>query len=109
MRIVVTGAGGVVGRIISRRLARAGHDVTAIYRKSRPQELLLEPRVNLLQLDLRDIKQLPAIDGLEHCAADVPASCPDEEELFRSNVDATRALFAAARAAGVKRIIYCSS
>jgi dihydroflavonol-4-reductase len=109
MRVIVTGAGGFVGRVVARHLGRSGYGVTAICRKSVPSDLPDVPGVTLLKGDLRAIGPLPGADGLVHCAADVPAFCPREDELFRSNVEGTRALFAAAHAAGVRRVVYLSS
>jgi nucleoside-diphosphate-sugar epimerase len=108
MRVVVTGAGGFIGRTIASKLARAGHDVIAIYRKSRP-ETIADPKIELLQTDLCRLERLPRVESVVHCAADVPATCPDEQELYRNNVDGTCALFSAAETAGARRIVYLSS
>jgi dihydroflavonol-4-reductase len=44
-----------------------------------------------------------------HVAADYRLWAPDSREMYRSNVEGTRALIAAARAAGVRRVVYTSS
>jgi len=106
MRVLVTGAGGFVGRVVARRLAREGHGVTALYRKSEPRGLA---GVALLKADLLALAALPAIDAVAHCAADVPALCPDPDRLYRSNVEGTRALYDAAWRAGARRFVYLSS
>src|SRR5207247_6057699 len=109
MRVIVTGAGGFIGRVVACRLASVGHNVIAIYRNSRPRGIEHEPKIEPLGTDLRALKRLPAIDGVVHCAADVPALCPQEDELYRSNVEGTRTLFSIAHAAGARRIVYLSS
>lgn len=107
MRVVVTGAGGFVGRAVAATLAAAGDDVVGVYRTTQPIGL---SKVHLVQSDLRKPDALPSrYDALIHCAADIPAYCPDPDVLYASNVDGSRAVFAHAHAAGAKRIVYCSS
>jgi nucleoside-diphosphate-sugar epimerase len=106
MRVLVTGAGGFVGRVAARRLAREGHRVLALYRHNEPRGLA---RVDLRRGDLLALPPLPPLDALVHCAAEVPAFCPDPDRLYRSNVEGTRALFDAAHRAGARRIVYLSS
>ncbi len=109
MRILVTGAGGFVGKVVARTLAAAGHQVTAIYRRTRPADLAGLANVALKALDLAEMGGLEPLDAVVHCAADVPAFCPDPDALYRSNVDGARRLFDAAVAAGATRIVYLSS
>ncbi len=47
--------------------------------------------------------------AVAHVAADYRLWVPDPETMVRANVDGTRALLLAAKAAGVERIVYCSS
>ena len=44
-----------------------------------------------------------------HVAADYRLWAKDPRELYRSNVDGTRNLLEAARAAGVERVVYTST
>ncbi|MBL8703201.1 MAG: NAD(P)-dependent oxidoreductase [Rhodospirillales bacterium] len=109
MRVLVTGAGGFVGKVVARTLAAAGHQVTASYRKTRPAELAGLANVALQALDLAEMDGLDPLDAVVHCAADVPAFCPDPDALYRSNVEGACRLFDAAVAAGATRIVYLSS
>ncbi len=63
--------------------------------------------------DLRDAAALErAVRGCHavfHVAADYRLWAPKPEELFQSNVQGTRGLLAAARAAGVERFVYTST
>ena len=51
----------------------------------------------------------PAVRLVFHVAADYRLWAQDPEELYRSNVDGTRNLLEAARAAGVERVVYTST
>lgn len=63
--------------------------------------------------DLRDPGSLGrAVAGCRtvyHCAADYRFSVRDPAEIYASNVDGTKNVLAAARAAGVERVVYTSS
>lgn len=102
MRILVTGAAGLIGSAIAARLARE-HEVTGL-------DLRPGPEVHLIA-DIRDPLDLAGLDAIVHVAA---LHAPDvgrvSEAAFRSiNVDATARLLDAALAAGVSRFVYTSS
>ena len=63
--------------------------------------------------DLRDAASLEkAISGCDtvfHVAADYRLWVRDPHEMYRSNVEGTRALLEAARKSGVRRVVYTSS
>lgn len=108
--VLVTGAGGFVGSAASRAFLDAGLQVTALYRKSVPRRLPAHARLGTVNTDLRECLGLPkAFDYLVHCAADVPATCPNPEELLHSNVEGTRRLLAEAERAGARVVVYMSS
>ena len=53
-----------------------------------------------------------AVDGcgvLYHVAADYRLWARDPGEMYKSNVEGTRSLFTAARAAGIERVVYTST
>jgi len=80
----------------------------------RPSSQLVElDEVERVTGDLRDPASLEkAVGGCSlvfHVAADYRLWAKDEREMFRSNVDGTRNLLKAARAAGVERIVYTST
>jgi dihydroflavonol-4-reductase len=85
--------------------------------------LLVRPTSNLKNLeglnaetatgDLRDPasleKAMSGCDTVFHVAADYRLWARDPEEMYRSNVDGTRAILDAARKNGVRRVVYTSS
>lgn len=110
MRVLVTGAGGFVGNLAARALSDAGHEVLAVCRRPPKNDLDQYPGVHVVLVDLVGQDPLPGpLDAVVHCAAEIPARCPDESDLYRSNVEGTRRLFDHAMAMGASRIVYCSS
>lgn len=107
---LITGASGFLGWHVARKLVQRGHSVRALVR---PASLLRELDVERADGDLRDPASLErAVRGCDtvfHVAADYRLWARDSSELYRSNVDGTRNLLAAARAAGVKRFVYTST
>ena len=72
-----------------------------------------ELEVERVEGDLRDPESLTrAVSGCAavfHVAADYRLWARDTSELYRSNVDGTRNMLAASRAAGVDRVVYTST
>ncbi len=107
---LVTGASGFVGWHVARLLLERGHRVRALVREnSRVPEL----DVQRFTGDLRDSDSLRrAVAGCElvfHVAADYRLWSRNPDELYRSNVDGTRNMLAAAQSAGVERFVYTST
>jgi len=109
--MLVTGAGGFVGRHMVDLLCANGHQVRAT-------DLPLAARqpfpagVEFMPSDITQADQVgPLLQGVErvfHIAAIFDYSAP-EERLRRVNVIGTRNLVQAARAAGVKHFVYWST
>jgi dihydroflavonol-4-reductase len=107
---LVTGASGFVGWHVARLLLERGHHVRVLVRpNSRIPELDLERATG----DLRDSDSLVrAASGcglVFHVAADYRLWSKNPQELYESNVDGTRNMLAAAKAAGVERFVYTST
>jgi len=107
---LVTGASGFLGWHVARCLIERGHTVRALLREgSRVNDLPIEPVTG----DLRDpasLEHAAAGCGLVfHVAADYRLWAKDPREIYRSNVEGTRNLLAAAQKAGVERVVYTST
>ncbi|WP_426268933.1 hopanoid-associated sugar epimerase [Dyella kyungheensis] len=113
MRSLVTGATGFVGSAVVRRLLREDHHVRALVRAGADRRNLQGLEVEVVEGDLTDAASLARIcdgcDALFHLAADYRLWAPRPQELYRTNVEGTRALLDAAQRAGVPRVIYTSS
>jgi nucleoside-diphosphate-sugar epimerase len=112
MRIVVTGAGGFVGRRLVRKLA--DHDVVAL--DNMPGQIPDLPNVTTVIGDLCDADVLATAlasgcDAVVHLATVPGGSAEENPELaWRVNVDATMKLAAAASRAGKQpRFVFASS
>src|SRR5665213_2606114 len=113
--VLVTGATGFIGWHVARQLLERGERVRALVRDpARSARALTElAGIETVRGDLRDEHSLAsAVEGcgtVYHVAADYRLWAPRPEEMYRSNVDGTRSLLAAARKAGVERCVYTST
>src|SRR5215469_8421057 len=113
MKAFVTGATGFVGSHVARALAERGAELCLLVRSTSRTDNIADLRAEIVPGDLRDPASLKdAMRGCEfvfHVAADYRLWVPDPEEMYRANVEGTRAIIQAALASGVHRVIYCSS
>lgn len=106
MRVLVTGASGLLGGAVARRLAERGDQVTVLQRRPSGSGLR-EVRGDVA--DPATVRQAVAgAEAVVHLAAKVNVVGP-WAEYERINVGGTRALLAAARSAGVSRFVQVSS
>ncbi|MGA8354107.1 MAG: NAD-dependent epimerase/dehydratase family protein [Solirubrobacteraceae bacterium] len=103
----ITGASGYVGSCVAGRLAGAGWEVRALgrHRPGRRQTAFAQAHFELGRQV--DPQALAGVDALIHLAYDF--SLNRWIDIERVNVEGSRRLFAAAREAGVDRIVYVSS
>jgi dihydroflavonol-4-reductase len=113
MRALVTGGTGFVGAAVARALLQAGWEVRTLVRKGSDRRNLRQLSLEIVEGDLADNTSLArAVAGCEalfHVAADYRLGARDPTELYRTNVEGTRNILNAARAAGVARVVYTSS
>lgn len=122
MRAFVTGATGFLGSHVACVLAEQGAELRLLVRSTsnlKNLEGLLSPgasRGNMVETavgDLRDPasleKAMAGCDVVFHVAADYRLWVRDPNEMYKSNVEGTRAILEAARKNGVRRVVYTSS
>ena len=111
-RVLVTGATGGLGLAVVAALAAQGHIVRATGRRRDVAGRLKAMGAEFVPADLNDPATLPAlvegVDGVIHAAA-LSSPWGPHADFQRINVDATRHLLAAARAAGVRCFVFVSS
>jgi len=113
MLAFVTGATGFVGSHVARVLEEQGAELRLLVRPQSDRRNVSELRAEQVVGDLRDPAALEgAIAGCEvvfHVAADYRLWVRDPQQMYRSNVEGTRAILEAARKNRVRRVVYTSS
>jgi UDP-glucose 4-epimerase len=115
MRLLVTGGAGFIGRALSNRLAREGHEVWVIDDLSAGDESALEEAVLFTRGDVNDVPKLwtllQGVDCVFHLAArvSVPQSVLYPRDYNSVNVGGTVSVMEAMRDAGVRRVVLASS
>lgn len=116
MKVLVTGATGMVGSVLTQRLVAGGADVRILHRRSSPLQVLgaALPLVERVEGDLLNYERLQAamdgVDQVYHVAALIGVGTRREwPALRRVNVQGTAAVVDAALRAGVQRMVHTSS
>lgn len=108
MHIVVTGAGGRIGRFCVREFAAAGHQVTGVDRVPAAQA-----GVRGLIVDLTDAGQvygsLAGADAVVHMGAWANAGMVPDVRTYSDNVTGTFNIFQACADLGIRRVVSASS
>ena len=108
-RVLVAGATGQLGRVITRKLLDSGVKVRALARNA---DGLAEfaPRAEIAAVDMRDVQKLTeACRGVEQIVATANNNMgKGEKSPTRTDLGAYQNLCAAARNTGVRRLIYVS-
>lgn len=113
MQTVVTGSTGLIGNAITRALVARGDAVRAVVRDVERARPLIGDDVELVAGDITDPGSVAAaVSGAEVVfhAAGLPEQWARDASIFdRVNRDGTVNVLEAARAAGVRRVIYTST
>jgi nucleoside-diphosphate-sugar epimerase len=110
VRVLVTGASGFLGGATCRELVARGHEVHALVRRPGSEPRGTTPAI----ADLTDEEALRAAlaavapDAVIHLAAEI-ASQRDVKRIREVNVEGTRRLLEACRAAGSPRFVFAST
>ena len=109
MKIVVTGATGLLGKATATHLVAAGHEVISVDRKAGDfaagSELVVG---DLTDLDFCD-KVISGAAGVVHLGAIPNPTDARQFNVFQNNTVSTYAVFTAAAQAKVKTVVYASS
>ncbi len=113
MRVLLTGGTGFVGREVTRQLVAAEHQVRVLVRSGSEQKLVQPQELEIHTGEISDTNSLK--DALNECDAvihlvGIIREFPAKGITFeRLHVETTRALIAAAEAAGIKRFVHMSA
>jgi nucleoside-diphosphate-sugar epimerase len=114
-KVLITGGAGYVGHVLTPRLLAAGYEVTVYDKLFFGCRLPNDPKLRVVQGDIRDTARLATLlvgqDAVLHLACiSNDASFELDERLSKTiNYDCFEPLVIAAKTAGVKRFVYCSS
>jgi nucleoside-diphosphate-sugar epimerase len=112
-RVLVTGATGFIGRVVTRKLVEEGAAVTALARPTSDTAFLRNLGVTIQEGNVRDPSTLDfrGQDVIVHAAAWVGMGLPKRKRalFWETNVDGTRHALDAARRGDVQRFVHVSS
>ena len=113
MKAVITGATGLLGGNLARELIARDVEVVATRRPSSRIDHLGDAAIMWMEAGLDSHERLAGVfagaDVVFHCAAQVSTLRKASPSMIRANVDSTRHVIDAVRAAGVPRLVHCSS
>jgi len=124
--VFVTGATGILGRVIVLELLKKGKNVRAAKRTASNLDDVKHSysfyaenpdgffnKIEWVNVDFDDIQSiqdaLKGIDEVYHCAAKVGFNPDDEKEMYHTNVKGTQNLLYACEGSEVKKLLYVSS
>ncbi len=124
--ILVTGATGILGRVIALELLKRGKNVRATKRKSsdlddvknsfkyyveNPDEFF--QKIEWIDVDFDDLDSLKAalneVEEVYHCAAKVSFHPDKKREMYHTNIEGTKNLLYACEDSSVKKFCFVSS
>ena len=118
-KIAVTGGSGKAGRAVVRDLAERGHEVLNVDRVPSPESYAPDGPIPFVQADVTDFGQalealsggetLPGIEEVVHLAAIPSPTHATPDQVFRTNVTSTHAVFSAAAKLKLRRVVWASS
>ncbi|MBV9802712.1 MAG: NAD(P)-dependent oxidoreductase [Solirubrobacterales bacterium] len=118
-KIAVTGGSGKAGRAVVRDLHERGHQVLNIDVVPSPESSQPDDPIPFLKADVTDFGQalealsggetLPGIEAIVHLAAIPSPIHATSDQVFRTNITSTHAVFSAAARLGLPRVVWASS
>lgn len=113
MKILVTGACGYKGSVLVPKLIKAGHDVVALDIMWFGNYLKPDPKLAVINADVRDISSVPlsGVDAIVHLSSIANDPCGDLDPKLTWEVSCLTTMQLADKAvrAGVQHFIYASS
>jgi len=111
--ILVTGAGGHIGNVLVRELVNRGQKVRALLLDGEDDTPLKGLDIEIMEGNIlrpTDLgRAMQGVDTVYHLASMISISPGMEEVMRRINIEGTQNVIDAARAVGVRRLVYTSS
>lgn len=113
MAILITGATGYIGSLLTIKLAEAGEDIRILCRSNPAIPEFQRDNIRIVKGDITDRESLKkAMDGIQqvyHMAAYARLWAKDPSIFHTINVEGTRNVMEAANSAAVEKIVYTST
>jgi UDP-glucose 4-epimerase len=117
MKILVTGAAGFIGSVVTELLIDNGYEVIALDNLQHGHRAAVHPEARFVHADILDERLLRAlfqeekVDAVAHLAAEalIDESLRDPGRFYRANVSGGLNLLEAMVSAGVKRMVFSST
>jgi farnesol dehydrogenase len=113
MKTFITGASGFIGNNLVRKLTEEGHDISVLIRDPGKAVEFTKQGIKVIQGDIFDNEKLKrgleGCDWVFHLAAYAKPTSRDSTLPFRTNVTGTSNVLAAAKEAGVKKVVVTST
>lgn len=115
MKTFITGATGLLGSFICRKLLESGHEIRAVKRATSKMTLLedIESQIEWVVGDMNDTEfleeALTGIDGVIHAAAIISFDKRWQDKMYQTNVLGTADIVNACIKSGVKKFLHISS
>jgi len=113
VKVLVTGASGFTGGVLTKKLLRRNDDVRVFVRDKSRLNLPNTDKIEIVEADITNIEMMKsAVEGVEtifHIAALFRQAGVPDKTYWDVNVHATENLLKLAKEAGVKRFVHCST
>jgi dihydroflavonol-4-reductase len=113
MKALVTGSNGFTGSHLVKALAERGDEVVGLVRQTSNLSRLENTKIHLVYGDITDRDALrtamAGVDIIFHTAAYVELGLVNAAQMEQINVEGTRTVLETAKAAGVQKMVYCST
>jgi dihydroflavonol-4-reductase len=110
--ILITGATGLVGSHLLRKLSKTNANIIALYNNTQPSNEL-KNLATWLPVDILDVVALEqALKGVQqvyHCAAMVSFNAKDKQKMAAQNIDGTANVVNVCLENGIKKLVHVSS
>lgn len=113
MKVLITGANGLLGTHVTQVLLKRNYKVRAVVRKGSNQQSLKGLNIELFKARITDEiameKAVAGCDFVIHVAAQTSQTPSDVEAFRKVNIDSTRFLIKVCKKVGIKRFVFVSS
>ncbi|MDA8886644.1 NAD-dependent epimerase/dehydratase family protein [Bacteroidia bacterium] len=113
MKVLITGADGLLGSHVTRLLIKQGYSVIALVLKGTVYPTISALNITIIEGDILDYEnlkeQIPQVDIIIHLAANTSVFPYRSSIVKKVNIDGTLNMMQLARVLNVKKLIYCGT